>query len=152
MVEVRLADPKIDAAAFGELQRRKSQEEITELDHKPEKTNWESVLSRDALILIAKNEEGKIIATGGTKILKDQQTANWRGLYVLPEERRKGVATSLVKEMLRLLANRGIRRVITEIEGNNTASLIQHKKIGFSEYEEATDQQGNHYHRLEIFL
>lgn len=155
MVEIiREVNPAVDAGSYGELQRIRSAEgfgppsNLQILD--PGK--WESLLSRKALTLVAVAEDGRIVGTSGAKILKDEKTANLRGLFVLPEYRNQGIGTALVKGTLDQLRTAGVATVLTEIETGNEHSMEQHRKIGFTPISEIVDQQGKTYTKLQLFL
>ena len=151
---IREAIPSKDAKPYGRLQIKKAKEgfgpKTDLLIKKTEK--WEDRLRRKSITLIAENNSGDIIGTSGAQILKDGKTANLRGLYVLPEERRKGLGTKLVRETLTLLRSRGVETVLTEIDVGNTGSLIQHLALGFEVLSTVKDGLGKHYKKLRLAL
>lgn len=53
-------------------------------------------------------------------------------VYVHPNARRQGVATLLLKELLRIAEERGYATVVAGIDEDNASSILMHEKLGFS--------------------
>lgn len=70
---------------------------------------------------------GVIIASCGTG------TDSWiLDIAVVPDLRRRGLASTLVRESLRRLSGEGARTVFSLIDRGNIASLRLHERLGFS--------------------
>jgi len=57
------------------------------------------------------------------------------GLYVAPDERRKGIARSLVREVAAWARERGCTELASDALLDNTASHAVHRALGFVETE-----------------
>jgi len=57
------------------------------------------------------------------------------GLYVTPAERGKGIARSLVQEVMRWARERGCTELASDALLDNTASHAVHRALGFEETE-----------------
>ncbi|WP_274361359.1 GNAT family N-acetyltransferase [Paenibacillus thermotolerans] len=53
-------------------------------------------------------------------------------VYVRSDARRQGVATLLLKELLRIAEERGFATVVAGIDEDNASSILMHEKLGFS--------------------
>ena len=83
-----------------------------------------------ATYLVAK-EEDKVVAYIGMWFVMDE--CHIMNLAVLPEHRRKGIATSLINEMFRLCKEHETHYVMLEVRKENTSARNLYKKFGFTE-------------------
>ena len=56
-------------------------------------------------------------------------------VYVIPESRQRGIATSLVKKALQWASEQGCREVDLHVLINNTNARRLYRKIGFKEFQ-----------------
>lgn len=52
-------------------------------------------------------------------------------VYVHKEHYQKGIATKLMQELIRLAEEQGVKTLIAGIDGENSASIKAHEKLGF---------------------
>ena len=106
--------------------------EMAELDKKcfavpwSEKSFLEETKNSLATYLLAK-ENGKIAGyCGFWRVSGEAQVTN---IAVLPEYRRRGIATALAKKMLEMCADDG--QVVLEVRESNEAAISLYEKLGF---------------------
>jgi len=78
---------------------------------------------------VAEDQKGQIIGYICFWVVLDE--AHLANLAVAPGIRRQGVATFLLKTMIRYLRARGIKRVLLEVRERNKAALSLYQKFGF---------------------
>ena len=95
--------------------------------------------SEDRSVLIATEDgepvgiiTGQIHTTLPIRVLRKQ--GHISNLFVASGHRGKGVATSLVGELLRWFREKGIRDVRLEVYRGNAPALKAFRKLGFEEY------------------
>jgi GNAT superfamily N-acetyltransferase len=105
--------------------------------------NW----TQFSLVLLARSGDRLL---GYLTLLEDPGTASARvkDVVVLPEVRRKGVATALIQAAQKWVSARGFSRFILEVPGKNKpgVELARKLKMKFSGYCDG------YYHNLEMVL
>lgn len=106
--------------------------ELAELDKRCFQVPWSEQSFKEetenplATYLLAK-ENGKIVGyCGFWRVSGEAQITN---VAVLPEYRRKGVATALMEEMLSVCADDG--QVVLEVRESNNSAISLYEKLGF---------------------
>ncbi|MBO5866982.1 MAG: ribosomal protein S18-alanine N-acetyltransferase [Clostridia bacterium] len=85
--------------------------------------------SNDFSYLIGYYEEDTLVAyTCVRAMYEEAQVCN---IAVLPNYRRKGIATKLIDEMLRLSVDKGCKYCELEVNTENTPAIELYKKCGF---------------------
>lgn len=79
--------------------------------------------------LIGYYEDDKLV--GYTCVRAMYEEAQVCNVAVLPEYRRKGIATQLIEEMLRLSAEKGCKICELEVNTENAPAVDLYKKCGF---------------------
>ena len=74
---------------------------------------------------------GEVVATGGIVRISDRDCELTR-LYVLSSHRRKGIASSLVAELLAFVRGRGYRRILLERRPEMPFSLQDYARYGLT--------------------
>lgn len=75
-------------------------------------------------------------AVGGVALVAgDAHTVLLRRCYVAQRQRRRGVATALVTEALRLAADRGVSRLALEVLSSRTGAIAAWRRMGFVDAE-----------------
>jgi len=107
-------------------ERPYTKEEVKDLDKRLGKK------TKDWFIVVATDDSGKIIGSatfsGGSGRMKH------RGLWgcgIHPDHTKKGVATSMLKYLIKEAKKRGYRRLEAEVAVTNKPSLKLIKKVGF---------------------
>lgn len=80
--------------------------------------------------LVVGYEQGRAVAIGGWKAL-DGDTAEIKRIYVVPEHRRKGAASAVVRALERDIASSGRRRIVLETARNTPASAALYQSLGY---------------------
>jgi ribosomal protein S18 acetylase RimI-like enzyme len=90
--------------------------------------------STDYFSVIAENESGKII---GRLIcmqnIADRRLWYYGDLFVIPEYRRRHIATKMFSAAVEALKDKGCETVRVYVEPENTPSLALQRKLGFSQ-------------------
>jgi len=63
----------------------------------------------------------------------DEQTWLYTDLWVMPQYRRQGYATDVVKAGIQHLSMLGAKRVLCSVDPDNTPSLLLQQSMGFKE-------------------
>lgn len=79
--------------------------------------------------LLAEETPGEIAGLLAASIVAEQ--AEVLNLAVVPEKRRRGLATALLAEVLRLLSAAGARKVWLEVRESNQAAIAFYRRHGF---------------------
>ena len=64
----------------------------------------------------------------GRWILDEMEIIN---LAVHPQQRRKGIASRLLRDFIRMFETKGIRRIFLDVREKNVAAITLYKKFGF---------------------
>ena len=83
------------------------------------------------LSLVAENEKNEIVGYVGMRSVCDE--ADITNVAVRPDARRKGIAHILVRRLLEIAGQRGIRSVFLEVRASNTPALLLYEHAGFRE-------------------
>ena len=92
-------------------------------------SNIRGEFSNDFSYLIGYYEEDKLVAyTCVRAMYEEAQVCN---IAVLPNYRRKGIATKLIDEILRLSVDKGCKYCELEVNTENTPAIELYKQFGF---------------------
>ena len=115
--------------------RKKDLEEIFFIERQSFPTPWNATLffyewkKPYSRLWVAEDQKGQIIGYICFWVVLDE--AHLANLAVAPGARRQGVATFLLKTMIRYLRARRIKRVLLEVRERNKAALSLYQKFGF---------------------
>ena len=107
---------------------------VAQLERENFSMPWsENVLSAElrnplALWLVAV-EDGNVIAYVGAQIVPDE--ADMMNIAVRADHRRKGIARSLILELLAQLKTKGVRSLSLEVRASNLAAIELYNGLGF---------------------
>jgi ribosomal-protein-alanine N-acetyltransferase len=87
--------------------------------------------SHPASIARVAEAEGRIAGFLIARVERER-AAHLITLDVVPEMRRRGVATRLIEVLHAHLESRGIRRVVLEVDTRNTAALGLYRRFGYA--------------------
>ena len=90
-----------------------------------------SELSNPLSIWIVAEENGTVIGYVGSQTVLEQ--SDMMNLAVLPEHRRKGVATTLVTTLISYLRQKGASNLTLEVRSSNQSAIALYHKLGFSQ-------------------
>ena len=123
--------------------------------NEPENKNYyEGFGLPDDLAMVAENADGMIVGAVWTRILAgeikgfgniDNETPEF-GISVLPQYRKLGIGTELLKEMLILLKNKGYEKCSLAVQKKNYA-VKMYENCGFNIVDE-NDQEYIMLHRF----
>ena len=91
---------------------------------------WEEAANENTLYLLALDGE-EVIGYAGTWILAGE--AQVTNVAILPEYRGQGVGTSLMKELVRRVRERGAAAMTLEVRPSNVPALALYRKFGMKE-------------------
>jgi len=137
---------------ISELINTYANEDIGPWKHWTPRKVREKILFKNDFFLVHEDDSGM---TGIVLLsLIDKDLADIRFLIVKEEERGKGIGSSLLEESLKFLKEKGIRKVITRVDSENTVSESLFKKHGFEEegFFKNHYRKGVHIKQLFLFL
>jgi GNAT superfamily N-acetyltransferase len=91
----------------------------------------------DGIFLIAL-DQGRVIGTGGVLHISDTD-CELKRLYVRAQNRRQGVASTLMGELLDFIRQRGYRRILLEIGPEMQDTIKAYARYGFAPVEGEED-------------
>lgn len=97
-----------------------------------EDSGWtgEAVLQHIATMLLVRRG-GVPIGCGGLRI-RDASTAELKRMYVIPEERSRGVATELVARLERMAVEHGASRMVLDTTYRMTSAIRLYEHLGYA--------------------
>lgn len=84
---------------------------------------------RSNLLLVAETDEGEI--AGYTLALVRRHNAKLYSLGISPRYRGQGLASMLMKAVLKALGERDFKRTVLEVRCDNTKAVALYKRFGF---------------------
>ena len=91
---------------------------------------WELRHSDVTRVYLLRTETDRVVAFCIAWVIFDELHINT--LAVSPAERRKGLATFLLREVMGAAALEGARRATLEVRASNTAALALYTRLGFA--------------------
>jgi len=91
---------------------------------------WEMRNSDVTRIYLLRDDDGRILAFSVCWVIFDELHINT--LAVAAPERRKGLATQLLKEILAEARREGARKATLEVRASNDAALALYRRLGFT--------------------
>lgn len=103
------------------------------------KDYYKNMIIRENNIIYLCKKENKII--GYVFVKTPENVAIINALYVLPEERGKGIASNLLKLAINWIKEKNIKTVEISVLSKNTKAKELYKKCGFNEIFKETYRQ-----------
>ncbi|HEV7329438.1 MAG TPA: GNAT family N-acetyltransferase [Flavisolibacter sp.] len=81
--------------------------------------------------------EGRPVACGYSRIgpskhfYRTEKHAYLGMMYVIPEERGKGINAAIIQALIKLANERGITEICLEVFSKNNSAIKAYKKLGF---------------------
>ncbi|MEI6849742.1 MAG: GNAT family N-acetyltransferase [archaeon] len=95
----------------------------------------EIISSKKELILFVESENKLIAYLHGMVFKNIYNRGGWvEDIFVLNDFRKKGIATSLIKEFIKIINNKGIKKLHLSVNVKNETALKLYKKLGFEMY------------------
>ena len=85
--------------------------------------------------------DGEIAGT--VSLLQQEESCVSFGIEITEGCRRRGIAAEAGAQVLRYAAQRGYRKVISQVRQDNAASIALHRKLGFVLTEKTVNRKGN---------
>ncbi|KZM48357.1 GNAT family N-acetyltransferase [Labrenzia sp. OB1] len=85
-------------------------------------------------VLVAENDQGQILGFASFGPFRPREGYRFtveHTVYVDPKAQRQGVATSLLSQLVEIAGANGLHLLLGVIDGENTASIALHEKLGF---------------------
>jgi [ribosomal protein S18]-alanine N-acetyltransferase len=101
----------------------------------------DEVMHENACILLAKTDT---TAIGYISMRVNYDDIEILRIAVLPEFRRKGIASLLLSEADTVCSNNNKKLIILEVNETNTAAVLFYTKYGFVEYHKRKNYYKNH--------
>lgn len=97
-----------------------------------EESGWtgEAVHQHIAAMLLARRD-GRPVGCGGIRI-RDASAVELKRMYVIPEERGRGIATELVTRLERMAAERGASRIVLDTTKRMTDAIRLYEQLGYA--------------------
>lgn len=123
-----MSEIKIQKMTFDDL------DEVYEIDKESfpipwTKTSFEEELKNMLAMYLVAKEDGKVIGYIGSWMIIDE--CHITNIAILSSYRRKGIASELVKELIKYCNENGISYVLLEVRLNNTPAQRLYEKFGF---------------------
>jgi ribosomal protein S18 acetylase RimI-like enzyme len=89
---------------------------------------------------VVAEEQGKLVACGYARVepMKSYYGTEPQGylgfMYVVPERRGQGINALVMKELMRLLRQRGIKELCLEVYATNEPAIRAYEKLGFEKH------------------
>jgi len=96
----------------------------------------EDILSDERNLLLVAEYDGRIVGVIRSELQDEPMLVNSpiavvKELYVIPEYRRRGIATKLIEETRRILEGRGAKILAAEFPAHNEVAKSFYEKLGF---------------------
>lgn len=96
-----------------------------------EESGWSGeAVHRHLAAMLLVHRDGQPVGCGGIRI-RDAATAELKRMYVIPEERGKGIATELVAQLERMAAERGATRMVLDTSRRMTSAIRLYERLGY---------------------
>ena len=95
-----------------------------------EETGWLGAAAHQGLAMLLARRGGRPVGCGGIR-MEGAATAELKRMYVIPEERAKGIATGLVARLERMAAERGASRMVLDTTEKMTSAVRLYERLGY---------------------
>ncbi len=95
-----------------------------------EETGWRGAAAHQGLAMMLARRDGRPVGCGGIR-LEDAATAELKRMYVVPEERGRGIATELVGRLERAAAEQGATRMVLDTTPRMETAVRLYQRLGY---------------------
>ena len=95
-----------------------------------EETGWRGEAAHEGLTMMLARRDGSPIGCGGIR-MEDAATAELKRMYVVPEERGRGIAAELVARLERMAAERGATRMVLDTTPRMETAVRLYQRLGY---------------------
>ncbi len=95
-----------------------------------EETGWRGEAAHQGLAMLLARRDGRPVGCGGIR-MEDAATAELKRMYVIPDERGKGIATELVARLERIAAEQGVTRMVLDTTPRMESAVRLYERLGY---------------------
>ena len=95
-----------------------------------EETGWRGSAAHQGLVMMLVRRDGRPVGCGGIR-MEDAATAELKRMYVVPEERGRGIATELVGRLERMAAERSATRMVLDTTPRMETAVRLYQRLGY---------------------
>lgn len=95
-----------------------------------EETGWRGAAAHEGLEMMLARRDGRPVGCGGIR-MEDANTAELKRMYVIPDERSRGIATELVARLERVAAERGATRMVLDTTPRMESAVRLYERLGY---------------------
>ena len=95
-----------------------------------EETGWRGEAAHRGLDMLLARRDGLPVGCGGIR-MEDAETAELKRMYVVPDERGKGIATELVIRLERMATGRGASRMALDTTERMASAVRLYERLGY---------------------
>ena len=95
-----------------------------------EETGWRGSAAHQGLEMMLVRRNGRPVGCGGIR-MEDPTTAELKRMYVVPDERSRGVATELVARLERAAAEQGATRMVLDTTPRMESAVRLYERLGY---------------------
>lgn len=95
-----------------------------------EETGWRGEAAHQGLAMLLVRRDGLPVGCGGIR-MEEAAAAELKRMYVIPEERGRGIATELVARLERMAAERGASRMVLDTTPRMESAVRLYERLGY---------------------
>ena len=95
-----------------------------------EETGWRGSAAHQGLEMMLVRRDGRPVGCGGIR-MEDPTTAELKRMYVIPDERSRGIATELVSRLERAAAEQGATRMVLDTTPRMETAVRLYERLGY---------------------
>ena len=95
-----------------------------------EETGWRGEAAHQGLAMLLARRDGRPVGCGGIR-MEDVATAELKRMYVIPDERGRGIATELVARLERMAVERGATRMVLDTTPRMESAVRLYERLGY---------------------
>ena len=95
-----------------------------------EETGWRGSAAHHGLVMMLVRRAGRPVGCAGIR-MEDAATAELKRMYVVPEERGKGIAAELVARLERMAVERGATRMVLDTTPRMESAVRLYQRLGY---------------------
>lgn len=95
-----------------------------------EETGWRGEAAHQGLAMLLVRRDGLPVGCGGIR-MEEAAAAELKRMYVIPEERGRGIATELMARLERMAAERGASRMVLDTTPRMESAVRLYERLGY---------------------
>ncbi len=95
-----------------------------------EETGWRGEAAHQGLAMLLARRDGRPVGCGGIR-MEEAATAELKRMYVIPDERGRGIATELVARLERIAAEQGVTRLVLDTTPRMESAVRLYERLGY---------------------